>query len=115
MDPYFSSSSEASSTCSIGRPPHPIDSLSIGDSLLQLLGSSAAGGRSSGSASTEDTSPVSSDAGTTAVSASPARDAQLGRVRFNHQVRVVLVPSRKELDHLKGDMWWGEEDYMQFR
>lgn len=38
-----------------------------------------------------------------------------GRVRFNHQIRVVLVASRVEMSSVKADVWWGEEDYCGFR
>lgn len=81
----------------MGRPPHPLDSLAIGDSLLHLLVSSAGSG--SGRRVEEAEPPA------------PPRSS----VRFNHQVRVVLVPSRTELKNFKADMWWGEEDYFEFR
>lgn len=96
------------SACPMGRPPHPIDSLSIGDSLLRLLGSSPA--------ETDDGLDAPGSAAAAAATAvSPSRDVQIGKVRFNHQVRVVLVPSRTELEGLKEDLWWGEDDYFQFR
>lgn len=37
------------------------------------------------------------------------------RVRFSHQIRVILVASRVELSSVKADVWWGEEDYCNFR
>lgn len=37
------------------------------------------------------------------------------RVRFNRQIRVILVASRRELSSVKGDVWWGEKDYCHFR
>lgn len=84
----------------IGRLPHPIDSLAIGDSLLHLLGSAAGAGNDR---RMEDAEPP------------PPPRSNVRNVRFNHQVRVVLVPSRTELKNLKADMWWGEEDYYEFR
>lgn len=37
------------------------------------------------------------------------------RVRFNQQIRVVLVPSRGDMSSVKADVWWGEGDYCYFR
>ncbi|CAM9322802.1 unnamed protein product [Pylaiella littoralis] len=37
------------------------------------------------------------------------------RVRFNHQVRVILVPCVRELQDLSAQLWWGEDDYLNFR
>ena len=37
------------------------------------------------------------------------------RVTFHQQVEVVLVASREELFSIKADIWWGWEDYLDFR
>lgn len=84
------------------RRPNPIDSLSIGDSLLHLLGSSVAGSKPSEAAHEIDFTAAESL-------------AKKKQVHFNHQVRVVLVPCRTELGGLKADIWWGEDDYLVFR
>ena len=90
------------------RRPHPIDALSIGDSLLHLLGSSPAGGKTSEAAHESDYAAAES-------AAKKKQAPSSGRVHFNHQVRVVLVPCRTELGGLKADIWWGEDDYLDFR
>eukprot|EP00903_Cladosiphon_okamuranus_P011232 g10596.t1 len=41
--------------------------------------------------------------------------AARGRVRFSHQVRVILVASRMEMSSVKADVWWGDKDYCDFR
>lgn len=83
---------------------HPLDSLAIGDSLLQLMGSSSQSKRDNEAA---EHARQQAKEGT--------RKGSHGRVHFNHQVRVVLVPSRTELKTLKADIWWGDEDYFSFR
>lgn len=82
------------------RPP--LDSLVIGDSLLHLKCTSG---------------QPSQKNGRTCASVNQHKDRSRvqGRVYFNFQVRVVLVPSRSELDRFKADIWWGEEDYISFR
>lgn len=37
------------------------------------------------------------------------------RVRFSHQIRVILVASRNEMSAVKADVWWTEKDYCDFR
>ena len=36
-------------------------------------------------------------------------------VRFDSVVKLILVPTRIDLDGLSTDLWWREEDYAQFR
>lgn len=36
-------------------------------------------------------------------------------VRFNSVVKLILVPTRSDLDGLSTDLWWREEDFEQFR
>lgn len=36
-------------------------------------------------------------------------------VRFDSVVKLILVPTRNDLDGLSTDLWWREEDYAQFR
>lgn len=43
------------------------------------------------------------------------KDASGTRVRFNHQVRVILVPCARELRDLSTQLWWGPGDYLNFR
>lgn len=39
-----------------------------------------------------------------------------GRVRFDSVVQLILVPSRKDIDAaLSQELWWNQEDYLQFR
>lgn len=45
----------------------------------------------------------------------PRMSESKGRVRFNQQIRVVLVPSRGEMTPFKADVWWGATDYCYFR
>lgn len=80
----------------------PLDPLAVGDSLLHLLGSST---KAKDGAEAKSSSPGSEK----------GHSRRHGRVHFNHQVRVVLVPARSELKMLKADIWWGEEDYFSFR
>ncbi|CBN80151.1 expressed unknown protein [Ectocarpus siliculosus] len=96
--------------------PRAINSLSIDDSLLRLV----ATGRPA--ASDEEDEPAAAAA--PAVPSSSVRRPvvdEIGairvgsNVRFNHQVRVVLVPSRKELRPLIEELWWGTNDYVEFR
>lgn len=90
----------------LGWPPNmmrpSLDSLTIGDSLLHLK-------CNSGQRSQENDNTCAS------MSQQKSRPRVQGRVHFNFQVRVVLVPSRSELDRLKADIWWGEKDYISFR
>lgn len=96
-------------------PASPINSLSIGDSLLRLLGTSAA-------AATEDSGDENENT-EEATAASSSDDAEAGEqaggspktVSFKSQVRVVLVPCRRELHSLNGQLWWGADDYVDFR
>lgn len=37
------------------------------------------------------------------------------KVTFNYVVRVVLVPCIKELRSLNEQLWWGADDYLDFR
>ncbi|CAM9756315.1 unnamed protein product [Ectocarpus sp. 13 AM-2016] len=104
-------------------PAHPraINSLSIDDSLRLVA---------TGRPATSDEGDEPTAAATAAAAAAPAvpsssvrpprvdeRDAICvgSNVRFNHQVRVVLVPSRKELRPLMEELWWGTNDYVEFR
>ena len=34
-------------------------------------------------------------------------------VRFNHTVKVILVPSRREYDSLRSDLWYSITDYKE--
>lgn len=36
-------------------------------------------------------------------------------VRFDFVLALYLVPSRKDLSGMRADLWWQEEDYVQFR
>lgn len=107
--------------------PHPraINSLSIDDSLLRL----GATGRPAAS-DEEDELAASAAAAVAPAIAPPVVPSSAVRppkvdekdaicvgsnVRFNHQVRVVLVPSRKELRPLIEELWWGTNDYLEFR
>lgn len=45
----------------------------------------------------------------------PASLSARGRVRFSHQIKVILVASRVEMSSMKADVWWGEKDYCDFR
>lgn len=45
----------------------------------------------------------------------PPPPSPRGRVRFHHQIKVVLVASRGEMSSVKDDVWWGERDYYDFR
>lgn len=37
-------------------------------------------------------------------------------VRFDSVVKMILVPSRLDLsDRLSDELWWNDEDYLQFR
>lgn len=86
-------------------PAAPIDSLRIGDSLLHLLGTSA-------------TAPSSEDSGDTEAADRDSEGEQAGSpktVSFKSQVRVVLVPCRRELYSLNAQLWWGADDYVDFR
>lgn len=85
-------------------PAGPIDSLSIGDSLLHLLGSvSSAPGNEEMHENTDDDDDKDEEA------TSPKT------VSFKSQVRVVLVPCRRELHSLNAQLWWGADDYVDFR
>ncbi|CAM9395692.1 unnamed protein product [Ectocarpus sp. 8 AP-2014] len=102
--------------------PRAINSLSIDDSLLRLV----ATGRPATS-DEEDEPAAAAAASTTAAPAVPSSSVRPPKVdeidaicvgsnvRFNHQVRVVLVPSRKELRPLIEELWWGTNDYVEFR
>ncbi|CAN0043915.1 unnamed protein product, partial [Scytosiphon promiscuus] len=82
--------------------PHPIDALSVGDSLRQLVRSSTP---SSSSSCTPPPPP-----------APPVEDTPATKsVCFHHQVRVILVPCRRELRALQLQLWWGADDYQHFR
>lgn len=84
--------------------PHPIDALSLGDSLLRLVGTPSS------------TSPVSPTSPSPCPSPQPVEAAPPTKsVCFHHQVRVILVPSRKELRNLQLQLWWGADDYLHFR
>lgn len=42
--------------------------------------------------------------------------SRVGRaVRFDCVVKLILVPSRKDLVRISADLWWQKEDYLQFR
>lgn len=93
-------------------PPHPINSLSIDDSLTQRRGTSV-------------TSEASEDGGdATATVKGPSTSTKIKnkdasgltrRVRFDHRVRVILVPCARELRNLGAQLWWGPDDYLNFR
>lgn len=36
-------------------------------------------------------------------------------VRFDSVVKMILVPTRTDLGELAKDLWWQEEEYLQFR
>lgn len=36
-------------------------------------------------------------------------------VRFDSVLKLILVPSRSDLGGLRSDLWYGEEDYLEFR
>lgn len=39
-----------------------------------------------------------------------------GRVRFDSVVQLILVPSRRDMSaDLSQELWWNQEDYLQFR
>lgn len=39
----------------------------------------------------------------------------LRAVHFDLVLELYLVPSRKDLGGLRNELWWQEEDYLQFR
>lgn len=45
----------------------------------------------------------------------PAAPSGGRAVRFDSVVKLILVPARRDLDGLSEDLWWQEEDYLQFR
>lgn len=95
-------------------PSAPIDSLRVGDSLLQLLGKSAARGtEDSSEEETQNEAPVDEAERDQATAAAVAVSPKT--VSFKSQVRVVLVPCRRELHSLNAQLWWGADDYGDFR
>eukprot|EP00752_Nemacystus_decipiens_P017874 g16024.t1 len=74
------------------------------------------GGANRDRAATEGCHPL-----TAVSSARPRRPSEpsplpsRSRVRFSHQIRVILVASRVEMSSVKADVWWGEKDYCDFR
>lgn len=94
------------SLCGDRRTPAPINSLSIGDSILHLLGTSTA------APSSEDSSEEQHEAG---VDDDDSDAVSPKAVSFKSQVRVVLVPCRRELHSLNKQLWWGADDYLDFR
>ena len=79
-------------------------------------GGGGGGGASRDRAATEGCHPL-----TAVSSARPRRPSEpavlppRSRVRFSHQIRVILVASRVEMSSVKADVWWGEKDYCDFR
>lgn len=55
------------------------------------------------------------DTGSTDISSSRGDDAISRAVRFDSVVKIILVPTRSDLGGLSEDLWWREEDYLQFR
>ncbi|CAM9931664.1 unnamed protein product [Ectocarpus sp. 6 AP-2014] len=101
--------------------PRAINSLSIDDSLLRLV---ATGRPAASDGEEKPAAAATTAAAAPAVPSSSVRPRtanEIGaicvgsNVRFNHQVRVVLVPSRKELRPLIEELWWGTNDYVEFR
>ncbi|CAN0043848.1 unnamed protein product [Scytosiphon promiscuus] len=45
----------------------------------------------------------------------PSPPPPKARVRFSHQIRVILVASRLEMSAVKADVWWADKDYSDFR
>ena len=46
---------------------------------------------------------------------SDTADGRCRKVMFNYVVKVFLVPCTKELRPLKEQLWWGADDYLDFR
>ena len=78
------------------------------------------GGRAAGERLTTATPPVEPKAtaapeAPSSTTSSDTADGRCRKISFNYVVRVVLVPCTKELRPLKEQLWWGADDYLDFR
>lgn len=102
------SNDSAADVATGGGVPNPINSLSIGDSLLQLLGVKAR-------SCDEERTPSKDAKAIRGGAHCPVGTYSIGKVSFNQRVRVVLIPTRLELASIKADLWWEDQDYANFR
>lgn len=107
--PPHRTSSKDTALCALRpSPASPINPLSIVDSLLHLLGNSSAASGSDDSGEEHQNPEEAAD-----ISEEEAKRSK--SVSFKSQVRVVLVPCRRELHSLNAQLWWAQDDYVDFR